>query len=121
LTFDAGVVRQRPRDDRERRIVPDKRFPERGLCERRNDEATGEKGDGERILRVREPSIGAAVEHDTPLVPGALLVLIENAAGDDEALVAVAPLGYKLNRRGVVRQIGDMADLPEIDIRPHDD
>src|SRR4029077_10229400 len=39
LPFAAGVVRQRARDDRERRAVPDKRMPERGLRLRRNVEA----------------------------------------------------------------------------------
>src|SRR5262245_10300785 len=85
LALDAGVVRQRARDDRERRAVPDERSAQRGLRQRRNLEAAGEKRDRERVLRIRQPSIGAAVEHDAPLVPGALLVLIENPAGHDES------------------------------------
>src|SRR3954463_1944237 len=121
LAFDAGVVRQRARDDGERRVVPDEPSPERSLRLRRNLEAAGEKGHGERILRIREPAISAAVQHDAPLVPAALFVLIDDAAGHDESLVAVATLRRQLNRRGVIGQVGDLPNLLHVDIGADDD
>src|SRR5262249_14346880 len=63
----------------------------------------------------------ATFEHDAPLVPRALLPLVRNPAGDDERLVAIAPFGVELNRRGVRRQIRNDADVLQIDVGPNDD
>src|SRR3954470_491919 len=74
LAFQARVVREGPRHDGEGPVVPDERSPERGLRQSRDAKAVREKRNGERVLCVRQPPVGAAVQDDAPLVPGALIV-----------------------------------------------
>jgi hypothetical protein len=53
-----------------------------------------------------------------PLVPGALLVLVDDAAGDSEGVAFESAGGADLDGRAVERQIGDLAYLAEIDVVP---
>src|SRR5437879_3954384 len=56
-----------------------------------------------------------------PLVPSAVLVFVEDAAGNNEPQIFVNTFSADLNGRSVVRKITDLADFLHIHIRPHED
>src|SRR6476646_9317221 len=70
-------------------------------------------------MRIGEPGARAVVHGDVPLVPAALVVLVQNTSNDDERFVAINAFRVELNRRTVRREIGHLADLFEIDVGAH--
>src|SRR5262249_35559643 len=76
---------------------------------------------GEFVLRVGKPRAAAVVHDDVPLVPAALLVLIEDAAGDDERFIFVDALGVELDRRAVGWEVSDLADFFYVNVGANED
>src|SRR5690606_6299656 len=72
-------------------------------------------------LRIRQPAAGAVHEPEVPLVPGAVLVLVDDAAGDRERLAFEAATRADLDGGWRERQVGHLAHRLEIDVAPDDD
>src|SRR5206468_4284003 len=60
-------------------------------------------------LRVGKPTAAPVVEDQVPLVPAALLVLVEDPAHHHERLAAVNAFGGDLDGRTVGGQVRDLA------------
>ncbi len=60
-------------------------------------------------LRVGQPPALAVVVNDVPLVPSALLILVEDTPHHDECAVLILPFSPNLYRRAVLRQFRDLS------------
>jgi len=123
LAFDAFVVRDGDGGDDVSFTVPcvsllDLNLRRGGRCLRRHFRS---ERDREFVLRVGEPGATAVIHHDVPFIPAALLVFIQDSAGDDECFVFVDAFGIELNRRAVWRQVGDLADFFDVHIGTDED
>src|SRR5690606_29400714 len=66
-------------------------------------------------------SAGAVHEPEMPLVPGPVLVLVDDAAGDREGVSFEAPAGANLDGGGGERQVGHLAHRLQVDVAANDD
>jgi len=102
-------------------VIPGELLPDMHLCS--SGKVRRFRSQRQRIfaLRVGEPGACAVVHHGVPLIPAALIVLIKDAADHNKRFVTVLAFGIDLNRRAVRREIGDLADFPQVHIRADED
>ena len=117
VAVDAAVVRMRERRHSERRALKAVALPDR---------QRGVGGDVDRLghlpvdgvveQRVRQPAAGSVLKGQVPLVPRARVVLVDDAARHGERIVFEPARGADLDGRRIGGELGDLADLAQIEI-----
>src|SRR5437879_9390719 len=118
LSFDAAVVSLGDGTDRVGFVVPHKLFANLGRL--RQLAARRGEGDDVVVLRIREP--GATVIHyQVPLVPCALVVLVNNSSDSHKRMMVVHALSADLNGRTIWWKVSDLADFFQINVSTNQD
>src|SRR5438445_4306332 len=108
LSFDAAVVSLGDGADRVGFVVPHILFAHLGRW--RQLAASCGEGDDIVVLRIREPG-ATAIHYQVPLVPCALVVLVNNSSDSHKRMMAVHARSADLNGSTIWRKVSDWADL----------